>query len=156
MSQQMPQTCGAKVWGICQAYPRAQDGIRVRDGHALDELSPLSGPQKAVAQSRGAHILGEGPKVWGDCGERPKAQEGVQVQDGHAAAARQLVELHAEPGYVHHRLDHGGDQGRQVVAQPLHVPCQPLVHVLAKQRPVSDKTDVMGHCVLRCTHVLLA
>lgn len=148
-----------KVWGVCQEQQRVQDGIQMQDGHTLVGLSPLPGAQKGAAQLRGAHILGEGPKVRGDCGERPEAQEGVQVQDGHAAAARQLVELHAEPGDVHHRLDHGGDQGCQVIAQPLHIPCQPLVHILAKQRPVSDaalrRSRVIVHHVLQALPCLL-
>ena len=114
-------------------------------------------PRRGLHSARGAHILGEGPEVRGDCGERPEAQEGVQVQDCHAAAARQLEQLHAEPGDVHHRLDHGGDQGCQVVAQPLHVPRQPLVHILAEQRAVSDaglhRTNLMALSILSSSHI---
>lgn len=76
------------------------------------------------------HLASEAAKVGGDGGEGAKAEEGVQVQDCHAAAAGELVELHAEPGNVHDRLDQRGNESAQVIAQPLHVSRQPLVHVL--------------------------
>ena len=78
------------------------------------------------------HLAREAAKVRGDGGESAKAEEGIKVEDGHAAAAGQLVQLHAEPGNVHHRLHQRWNQRRQVIAQSLHVARHPLVHILCK------------------------
>ena len=78
----------------------------------------------------GRHLARQAAEIGRDRGERAKAEEGVEVEDGHAAAAGQLVQLHAEPGDVHHRLDQRGDERRQVITKPLHIARDTLVHVL--------------------------
>ena len=102
----------------------------------------------------GRHLARKAAKVGGDRGERAEAEEGVEVEDGHAAAARQLVQLHAEPGDVHHRLYQRGDQRREVIAEPLHITRDALVHVLPDTHSyISHPT---GACFVRLETTLAA
>ena len=78
----------------------------------------------------GSCLLQESAEVGGDGVQHGEAGDGVQVQHGHAPAPCQAPQSDREPGQIHQGLDEGGDEGAQVIAQPLNVSRQPLINIL--------------------------
>mmetsp|Transcript_2711 Transcript_2711/g.9346 ORF Transcript_2711/g.9346 Transcript_2711/m.9346 type:complete len:250 (+) Transcript_2711:784-1533(+) len=98
------------------------------EGYAL---SPL--PECNVALPEGGLKIVLAPGCRGKIGrdglESGVTESHVKVEEGNALGPCELVAPPAEPSGIKDGLDGARDEGGEVVAPPLHVPGEPLVHV---------------------------